>query len=311
MSVLKTRFAPSPTGLLHVGNAYAALQCQLWAHKHQAELLLRIEDIDFTRCKAQFTQQIFKDLHWLGIRWDHQPRLQSQHLNNYQAALQQLRQQELIYPCFCTRHEIQAEIQRLGSAPHQNEWSPAYPGTCRNLTPSQQQQSKHQQDFAWRINMKKVEALLVKPIYWVDSDLQQHSIQLQDMDDIVIARKDIGISYHLAVVVDDALQDITHIIRGEDLQSSTPIHSVLQALLKLPRPTYHHHRLIKDKYGKRLAKRDQSTTLQSLRAHGIPANKLRQYLLNNTNQWPFESQDFSLIDKQLGSLDKAPHDSPA
>jgi len=300
-SIKCTRFAPSPTGLLHVGNAFAALQCQQWAIEHNAALLLRIEDIDFTRCRPKYTESIIEDLQWLGIHWHGAIRQQSKHLSCYQKALVQLQERGVIYPCFCTRKHIQQEIKSMGIAPHDQNIHDSYPGICRNISTLEQQQRMQDESFAWRLDVKKASETLNKAIYWLDEQGKQYHVQPETLGDMVIARKDIGISYHLAVVVDDALQGITHVIRGEDLRSSTSIHCLLQALLKLPSPSYQHHRLILDTQGKRLAKRKQSTTLKSLREAGISAQALRNFLMQKGNNWAFShDQSASDIVQQLG-----------
>lgn len=287
---------------MHVGNAFAALQCQQWALSNKAALLLRIEDIDFTRCRSEYTQSIIEDLQWLDITWHGEIRQQSKHLACYQEALMQLQERELIYPCFCTRKHIQQEIKLMGLAPHEEDMHDAYPGICRNILISERQQRMQHEAFAWRLDVKKSSEVLPKPIYWLDEQGKQHHVQPEALGDMVIARKDIGISYHLAVVVDDALQGITDVIRGEDLQSSTAIHRLLQALLKLPSPTYQHHRLILDIQGKRLAKRNHSTTIKSLREAGISAQTLRSFLLQKDATWsfPYDASAQSIV-QQLGS----------
>ncbi len=302
LSIKRTRFAPSPTGLLHVGNAFAALQCQQWAIEHEAELLLRIEDIDFTRCRPEYIESIIEDLQWLGIDWHGEIRQQSEHLPCYQEALVQLRERELIYPCFCTRKHIQQETKAMGIAPHDEDMHDAYPGICRKISTLEQLQRMQDESFAWRLDTKKASEILNQAIYWLDEQGKQCHVQPETLGDIIIARKDIGISYHLAVVVDDALQGITHVIRGEDLRSSTSIHCLLQALLKLPSPSYQHHRLILDAQGKRLAKRKQSTTLKSLRKAGISAQNLCNFLMEKDTIWSFPyDASAHAIAQQLGS----------
>jgi len=287
---------------MHVGNAFAALQCQHWALSNDAELLLRIEDIDFTRCRPEYTQAIIEDLQWLGITWHGKIRQQSQHLACYQKALSQLQKLGLIYPCFCTRRHIQQEIKSMAIAPHSDDMHDPYPGICRNISAIKRQQRMQHEAFAWRLDVKKASETLHKSMYWLDEQGKQYHVQAETLGDMVIARKDIATSYHLAVVVDDALQGISHIIRGEDLRSSTPIHRLLQALLGLPTPTYQHHRLIVDSQGKRLAKRNQSTTLKSLREAGMPPQALRNFLIRKDVTWPFayDSSACAIV-QQLGS----------
>jgi glutamyl-Q tRNA(Asp) synthetase len=280
---LRTRFAPSPTGLLHVGNAYSALTCQRWAEQHHAELLLRIEDIDTTRCRPQYTDALIEDLCWLGLRWHGPVRRQSEHAADYAHALDRLRQKELIYPCFCTRADIRREIARMASAPHAGEHE-HYPGTCRHLSREERQERMWRQSYAWRIDAERALAVAGDMLTWADGHGRRYPVHIGS--DIVIGRKDIGFSYHLAVVVDDAIQGITHVIRGSDLAESTGIHRLLQALLDLDPPTYIHHELLCDDDGQRLAKRHQGTTLRGLRQAGMTAEALRNCLSHSPPRWP-------------------------
>lgn len=279
-SLLRTRFAPSPTGYLHIGNAYSALVCQQWAEQHHAELLLRIEDIDFTRCRPEFAAGLIEDLEWLGIRWQGEVRYQSRHLDAYADALERLREAGLVYPCFCTRRDIQREIESAGLAPHAQDMPEIYPGSCRLLSSKEREKClKDGLPFAWRLD---VQAALRRcgPLSWRDGDGKSHAVR-QALNDAVIGRKDIGVSYHLAVVVDDAAQGITHVIRGEDLEGSTGLHRLLQALLDIPSPVYIHHPLLCNEAGERLAKRTGAPSLRRLRTNGIPADTLRRLLLRN------------------------------
>ena len=301
---LRTRFAPSPTGLLHVGNAYSALTCQQWAEKHDADLLLRIEDIDHTRCRDEYTPQLINDLHWLGLKWQGDILKQSEHQARYRAALEQLEAMGVIYPCFCTRKHIQEEIERMGIAPHAEDMADPYPGICRDIDRHQQHERILHEKFAWRLDCARAMALAGESLTWRDEHGRHHPVTMSALGDMVIGRKDIGISYHLAVVVDDAYQGISHIIRGEDLLASTPVHRLLQALLGLSSPTYIHHPLLVDGDGNRLAKRNMATTLKSLREGGISANSLRQFLLGeNQLRWPFSPDEMGRIREQLGSID--------
>jgi len=294
----KTRFAPSPSGLLHVGNAYSALFCQNWAKANQAELLLRIEDIDFTRCRAEFITDMYEDLAWLGLDWPKPVRLQSEHLEDYRKAIHQLRGLGVIYPCFCTRKSIQREMEGIAAAPHAEDTALLYPGICRHIKAEVQQQRMEQDPFAWRLDIEKAMSMIPSPLHWHDQTGQSHLAEIDH--DIVIGRKDISFSYHLSVVVDDAIQGITHIIRGEDLKSSTGIHKLLQKLLELPEPTYIHHGLLQTQRGERLAKRHRSTTLRSLREMGINPEKLARQLIDNTNMiWPFAPEDHDVIKQRL------------
>lgn len=294
MTKLRTRFAPSPTGLLHVGNAYSALCCAQWAEQHDAELLLRIEDIDHTRCRPEFASAIIRDLQWLGIRWDSQVVYQHEHLELYQSAIQRLRTMDVLYPCFCTRRDIQQEARRMGLAPHLDDPAALYPGSCRRMPAMERRQRMQCEPFSWRLHAAQAMSLATQktgePLSWVDLHGRHHPVHLAH--DMIVGRKDIGFSYHLAVVVDDARQGITHVIRGRDLESSTSVQRILQILLDLPEPVYLHHPLLLDARGKRLAKRHGATTLESLRQLGVDAAQLRDFLLNKSHGcWPFDSEE--------------------
>jgi glutamyl-Q tRNA(Asp) synthetase len=272
-----TRFAPSPTGLLHLGHAYAALFAQAAAGM-QGRFLLRLEDIDATRARSEYEQAILEDLRWLGLSWEQPVRRQSEHLADYRAALETLRALGLLYPCFCTRREIQEEIASAANAP-QGPDGPLYPGTCRHL--SEAERSKRLTsgaEHALRLDVEKALHTLNEPLSF--SDLS-HGIVMAEptlFGDVVLARKDTPASYHLAVVVDDALQGITRVTRGEDLLPATHLHRLLQELLKLPQPRWHHHRLITDEQGRRLAKRDHARSLRSLRESGWTPLRVRETL---------------------------------
>ncbi|MDQ6997242.1 MAG: tRNA glutamyl-Q(34) synthetase GluQRS [Mariprofundus sp.] len=295
----RTRFAPSPTGLLHVGNAYSALFCAAWAKQHNAELLLRIEDIDHTRCKPTYTDALIEDLHWLGLEWSKPVQYQSQHAGAYMQAIDRLREMQVVYPCFCTRKEIREEFARMASAPHAADVLVEYPGTCRNRSIHEQTLRMQDEPFAWRLNVERALKAVGDDVSWLDASGLRHAHTIDY--DIIIGRKDIGFSYHLAVVIDDAAQGITHIIRGDDLRDSTGIHRLLQCLLELPEPVYMHHGLLCDIDGERLAKRHGSTTLQGLRQLGVEAQKLRTFLTEPGRQrWPFSDIDREKILDVLG-----------
>ncbi len=265
--MLRTRFAPSPTGLLHIGNAYSALQCDLWAKQHQADLLLRVEDIDFTRCRPAFIQHMLDDLDWLGIKFDGEITYQQQRLPLYQQALEQLLEMDMLYPCFCTRKQLQGKLI--------DDLFDGYPGSCRHLSLLQRQEMRQTEPFSWRLDSREAIQILGEELYWTDGKGQQQPFRIENVGDVIIGRKDIHYSYHLAVVVDDASQDISHVIRGDDLRTSTPVHTILQHLLGYRRPQYHHHPLIKDHQGERLAKTKRSITLKSLRESGVTSEQLR------------------------------------
>lgn len=268
-----TRFAPSPTGRLHLGHAYAALIAQKLAHSQGGELLLRFEDIDHTRVRPEYYQQIEEDLRWLGISWQGTPVRQSERLGSYENALEKLRSREVIYPCFCTRRDINEEIARIANAPHGPE-GPLYPGTCRAFRASEREERiADGQAHAWRLDAPRA-AEICGPLSFEDLRLGAHLVDSTALGDVILARKDIATSYHLAVVVDDSDQGITHVTRGEDLLGSTHVHRLLQHLLELPEPIYLHHELIRDASGQRLATRDRALALATLRESGLTAEEV-------------------------------------
>ena len=274
MNAPTTRFAPSPTGLLHLGHAYSACFAFAAARRDGGRFLLRIEDIDGDRCRSEFVSAIEEDLAWLGVSWEMPVRRQSEHLQDYQAALNRLDDMRLLYPCFCTRADIAHEIERSGAAPHGVD-GPRYPGICRRLSGAQAAEGKAQgRPFALRLDMTKAFAR-TGPLVWTDAAVGEVATDPQACGDVVLARKAIGASYHLAVTIDDALQGVTLVTRGQDLFAATHVHRLLQALLGLPVPRWHHHRMLTDSAGRRLAKRDRAATLQSLRAQGVTAAEVR------------------------------------
>lgn len=261
-----TRFAPSPTGHLHLGHAHAALFARRAAGP-SGRFLLRIEDIDPGRCHPAFSAAIIEDLTWLGLAWEEPVRRQSAHMADYAAALARLRDMGLLYPCFCTRRDIRAEIARSGQAPHGPD-GPPYPGTCRCLDPARRQDRLAAGDeHALRLDMDAA-ARQAGPLSWRDRDRGRQTAAPRLFGDVVLARKETATSYHLAVTVDDALQGVTLVTRGEDLLAATHIHRLLQALLDLPVPEWQHHRLLVDADGKRLAKRSDALAIRALRAAG-------------------------------------------
>lgn len=273
-----TRFAPSPTGHLHLGHAFSALQAWHAAREADGRFLLRIEDIDKGRCRPEFEATIMEDLAWLGIAWEEPVRRQSDHFADYETALDTLRAQGLLYPCFCTRREIADEIAHSPSAPHdlpgpKGPDGPIYPGICRDMSAHQIRLKEGVgAAYALRLDLEKATALLKQqgdwPLRWQEGGGAPVKADPRSLGDVVLARKDTPTSYHLAVTVDDALQGVTHVIRGEDLFHATHIHRVLQALLGYPAPRYIHHPLIRDARGRRFAKRDKAETLRSLRQGG-------------------------------------------
>ncbi|WP_068429355.1 tRNA glutamyl-Q(34) synthetase GluQRS [Magnetospirillum sp. XM-1] len=269
-----TRFAPSPTGELHLGHVHSALFAFAEARKAQGRFLLRIEDIDRTRCRPEFTQGIFEDLAWLGLDWERPVRIQSGHFDDYRAALDRLDSMGLLYPCFCTRKEIAREVDGAGHAPHGPD-GPLYPGHCRHLSASERaERAESGQPFALRLHMSAA-AGQTGPLRWHDRERGEQAARPEMFGDVVLARKDTPASYHLAVTVDDALQGVTLVTRGEDLFDATHVHRLLQALLGLPVPDYAHHRLLTDEHGRRYAKRDRSLTLRSLRKAGQTPEEVR------------------------------------
>jgi glutamyl-Q tRNA(Asp) synthetase len=261
-----TRFAPSPTGRLHLGHAYSALLAHDFARERDGTFLLRIEDIDPGRVRAEYVDGIIEDLLWLGLEWDGEMPYQSERLAIYAEALERLKAEGLLYPCFCTRAEIAAEIAASAAAP-QGPDGPIYPGTCRGLA-----DPDLTRPHAWRLDVAKAMAQ-AGPLYWMDGHTEVQA-EPQRFGDVVLARKDAPASYHLAVTIDDAAQGISDVVRGRDLFAATDVHRLLQALLDLPTPIYHHHDLLTDTEGERLAKRHRAPTLAGLRAAGIDRDAL-------------------------------------
>jgi glutamyl-Q tRNA(Asp) synthetase len=255
-----TRFAPSPTGYLHLGHAHAALFAARAARTAGGRFLLRVEDIDFTRCRPEYEDAIFEDLAWLGLAWDGPVLRQSERRAAYDAALTALAAAGLTYPCSCTRKEIAAEIAAAGGAP-QGPDGPLYPGTCRG-------RSDRGDEAAVRLDCEKAGRLAGR-LEFLDRGVGEVVVEPCLFGDAVIARRDIGTSYHLACVVDDAHQGVTLVTRGEDLLPATHIQRVLQAVLGLPAPQYYHHGLLRDEEGRRLAKRDAARSIRSLREEGV------------------------------------------
>ncbi len=266
-SALVTRFAPSPTGYLHLGHAHSALVGWRAARAAGGRFLLRIEDIDKGRCRPEFEAAILEDLAWLGLDWEAPPRRQSDHMADYAGALERLDAEGLLYPCFCTRKEIRAEIARAAQAPHGPE-GPLYPGTCRALSADQRRARRAQGEaYALRLDMARA-AARAGPLAWSDRARGEVEADPRSLGDVVLARKDAATSYHLAVTLDDALQGVTLVTRGTDLFHATHVHRLLQALLGLPVPEWHHHGLIADETGARLAKRSDALSIRALRKVG-------------------------------------------
>ena len=273
---MRTRFAPSPTGPLHLGHAFSALIAADLARAARGTFLLRIEDIDQSRARPEWEAQIYDDLHWLGLHWPQPVLRQSDRMPAYRAALSELWALGLLYRCTCTRRDITDALSapQEGAAAHGPD-GPVYPGTCRPDTPPA---GPCPDDAVLRLNMARaLDRIGASTLRFDETGAAPGTIRtafdrraLQDeVGDVVLARRGMGTSYHLSVVVDDAAQAITHVVRGQDLAAATAIHLVLQHLLDLPQPVYHHHRLIRDDAGKRLAKRDDARAIALFRAEGL------------------------------------------
>lgn len=270
-----TRFAPSPTGYLHLGHAFSALFAAEAAGG--GRFLLRIEDIDPARCRPAFTAAILEDLAWLGLTWAGEVREQSAHFAEYRAVLMALLARGLVYPCFCSRATIAREIAAAAVAPHAPDGAPLYPGTCRGLDAA----TRHAriaagEPHAWRLDMARALATLDGPLGYEERGVGLVRCDPAGFGDVVLGRKDVPASYHLAVTHDDALQGVTLVTRGEDLRPATDLHRLLQALLGWPTPAYAHHPLLRDAAGRRLAKRDGAASLRSLRARGLTPAEVRR-----------------------------------
>lgn len=275
----RERFAPSPTGLLHLGHAFSALTAFDAANSEHGAFLLRIEDIDQPRCKDEFEAAIYADLEWLGVSWETPVMRQSDRLHIYEAALSRLTDLGLTYRCVCTRKDILTALSAPQEGAALGPDGFVYPKTC------QRRPVPIDGPAAIRLDLTKALAFLgdasaltyqeIGSGKSVDIPLNTSELE-SSVGDIVLARKDIGTSYHLAVVLDDAAQNITHVTRGEDMQDATPIHRILQALLRLPTPIYNHHRLIRDGNGKRLAKRYDAMSIRKYRAHGKSPDDIRR-----------------------------------
>ena len=265
-----TRFAPSPTGKLHLGHAYSAVVGHQRARDSGGKFLLRIEDLDQTRSRPEFVDGIYRDLEWLGVRWDEPPLVQSERTGAYANALDQLRAQGLAYACFCTRADIAAALE----APH-GPLAAHYPGTCRNLPDDPARRSA--EPYSWRIDVAKALARTGLPS-WTDENGARFESHAADFDDAILARKDAPAAYHLACVVDDAASGVSLVVRGADLRPSTPIQRLLQLLFDLPEPGYLHHDLVTHDDGRRLAKRDLAPTLAAMRDSGVDGRALAEQI---------------------------------
>ena len=272
-----TRFAPSPTGKLHLGHAYSALYSEKIARENNGKFIVRIEDIDKTRCKKQYVDCILDDLNWLGVKWCDEVLIQSTRIEQYQLASKKLLSLGMLYPCFCTRKEIASNSDVANLKLH-NENNSLYPGTCRNLSDEEvSEKIRKRIPYSLRLNSAKAKEKVGK-VYWSDHLSGLHEVDYDVMGDVVIVRKDIGTSYHLAVTVDDDFQGVNLVTRGLDLFESTHVHRVLQSLLDLDIPEWSHHELIRDSAGKRYSKSDQSLSLEKLRESGVSAKDIRKDL---------------------------------
>ncbi len=281
------RFAPSPNGYLHLGHALSALINFDMARAAGGRFLLRIEDIDQSRCRAEFEQAIYEDLAWLGIAWEEPVRRQSEHFDDYRAALAKLTAQGLVYPAFESRGEIARLVAaREGEAPWRRDpdGAPLYPGTAKTLSAAERaRRIAAGEPYALRLDMAAA-LTCAGTLHWTESgrgpagETGQVQADPAAWGDVILARKEMPTSYHLSVVIDDAQQGVSHVVRGQDLFWSTSVHRLLQALLGLPAPIYHHHRLILDADGRKLSKSTRATALRALRENGASATDIRRMI---------------------------------
>ena len=268
-----TRFAPSPTGNLHLGHAYSALYSERVAKDNSGKFLLRIEDIDYTRCRSEYIKGIYDDLEWLGIIWEGDVVIQSSRLDLYKDVANKLEARGLLYPCFCTRKDIAKNTERTAS-----NGDAIYSGKCLHLTEEEIAEKKSKGlPYSLRLNSKRAEEETGK-LFWNDQLSGIHEVNFDSLGDVVLVRKDIGTSYHLAVTLDDDFQDVTCVTRGIDLYESTHTHRILQSLLELNVPEWSHHILIKGSDGNKYSKSDKSLTLRELRESGVSAKEIRKEL---------------------------------
>ena len=279
-----TRFAPSPTGRLHLGHAYSALLAHDAARAANGDVLLRIEDIDTTRCRPEFEAGIYDDLAWLGFDWPRPVRRQSDHFADYAAAIETLRARGVLYRCFLTRREIAEQAASAPHTPGEGAEGVVYFGPAHPMSADEEEaRLARGESFAWRLSLRYSQDLLGEEfprLVFIECDAttnaeREIAARPQIHGDVILARKDTPASYHLCVVHDDALQNVSHVIRGEDLRSATHVHVLLQRLLGLPTPVYRHHPLLTGPDGKRYAKRDQSLTLAALREAGVSPAEIR------------------------------------
>jgi glutamyl-Q tRNA(Asp) synthetase len=273
------RFAPSPNGALHLGHAYSALLNERHAAATNGRLLLRIEDLDRTRCKAQYEAALKDDLAWLGLRFDAPSRRQSEHADDYATAFARLNDRGLVYPCFCSR----SDVARAAGGVLDPDGAPLYGGTCRWLGPDEaRSRLARGEKAAWRLNLRRALDAAPAPLVWIEfgegAIQSERTAEPPVWGDVVLRGRDLAASYHLAVVVDDALQGITDVVRGRDLLAATSVHRLLQELLGFPAPRYRHHRLVLDASGAKLSKSRKSPWLADLRKRGLGCGEIRGVL---------------------------------
>jgi glutamyl-Q tRNA(Asp) synthetase len=281
------RFAPSPNGYLHLGHARSALLNQALARRLGGRFLLRIEDIDPQRSRPEFERALVEDLRWLGLGWEEPVLRQSEHMVDYAGALDRLRAEGLVYRCFCSRGDtlraVAAAEAHGRSWPRDPDGSPLHAGGCAGFPPEEAEaRAAGGEPHAWRLAMNRALERIGQPLAYQDWDgktgVSTAPCEPAAWGDVILARRDVPTSYHLSVVFDDAREGVTHVVRGEDLRSATAVHRVLQELLGLPAPLYHHHPLVLDEEGRKLAKSRGSTSLRDLRADGVTAEEVRQRL---------------------------------
>lgn len=275
------RFAPSPNGQLHLGHALSALLNRDLAREAGGRFLVRIEDIDPGRSLPSFEAQILDDLGWLGLDWEKPVRRQSEHLAEHERALDELNRRGLVYPCFCSRGAVKAALPK--GAAVDPDGAPVYPGTCRDLSAGDRARHIRGGDpYVLRLNMQKALEEIGRPLTWTeigpDGKAKEVEANPAAWGDVVLARRDVRTSYHLAVVIDDAAQGVTHVVRGKDLYNATSVHRVLQTLLDLRAPVYRHHRLIFDNTGKKLSKSEGAESLRTLRSNGRAPADIRRLI---------------------------------
>ena len=277
------RFAPSPNGYLHIGHAYSALQNFEMARRTGGRFLLRIEDIDVERCRPEYEQAIYEDLEWLGLTWEAPVLRQSEHFSVYAQAVDHLQKCGLLYPCFCSRLEISRAVADRRDWQRDPDGGPLYPGTCRHLLEDERaRRLASGQHAALRINMARAVDAIGPALSWREygegEDARDVHAEPSLWGDCVLARKDIPTSYHISVVVDDARQGVSDVVRGKDLFDATSLHRLLQEIFDLPAPRYHHHDLLRDPEGQKLSKSTRAKSLRALREEGVTAQDVRKRL---------------------------------